>query len=121
MPRPLERATTITLPAAALPSPESLGLARIFHTGDSRLKRHTRRPYQAVLKLSDSQIPPDHHFWLVLEGRIADLRDGEGKGRPIGCYAQSPYRLPLCVIGVDIDHVAIENMDTGAPLADWPG
>lgn len=108
------------LPAAPWPSPETLGLARVFHKGDSRLKRHTRHPYQAVLKLSDSRVPQDHRFWLVLEGRIADVTDGKGKGQPTGCFADDPYRRPLCVIGVDVDHVSIEAMDTGDVLADWP-
>ena len=108
------------LPAAPWPSPETLGLARVFQKGGSRLKRHTRHPYQVVLKLSDSKVPPDRRFWLVLEGRIADLTDGKGKGQPVGCFADDPYRRPLCVIGVDIDHVSVEAMDTGDVLADWP-
>jgi hypothetical protein len=106
---------------APWPSPETLGVVRIFHTGDSRLKRHTRRPYQVVLKLSDSRIPQDHRFWLVLEGRVVDLHDAQGKGQPVACYSDDAYRRPVCLIALDVDHVALEAMGAGEVLADWPG
>lgn len=102
-------------------SPESLGLVRIYRSGDSRLKRHVRHPYRVVLKLSDARLPLDRRFWLVIEGRVAPLDGGDGKGQPIRCSAPSSDVRPVCLVGVELDHVAVQAQATGQSLADWAG
>ena len=108
-------------PVAAPPpvSAETLGLAWIYRSGDSRLKRHARHPYRVVLKLTDNRIPLDRRFWLVLDGRVASLDGGDGTGQPIRCSAVSADARPACLIGVELDHVSVQAQATGETLADW--
>jgi hypothetical protein len=108
-------------PAPPAASAETLGLVRIYRAGDSRLKRHAHQPYRVVLKLTDSRIPLDRRFWLVLDGRVASLEGGEGKGQPIRCQAATAQVLPRCLIGMELDHVAVEAQATGERLAEWAG
>jgi hypothetical protein len=108
---------------AVQPSAETLGLAHVYRSDDSRLMRHDRRPYQLTLKLAAERIPADHRFWLHLEGRLVALDDNKerGEGRPIRCAADAGNRRPICLVGVELDRVAFESQGSGEVLGEWPG
>lgn len=123
------RSAAVGSPAPAAPtsapppsvSAETLGLARIYRAGDSRLKRHARHPYRVVLKLSDDRLPLDRRFWLVLDGRVASLDGGKGKGQPIRCFAANADTRPTCIVGLELDRVSVQAQATGETLAHWAG
>ena len=108
-------------PAGAPPAPgspavaESLGLAQVFAAEGSRLRRRGDRSYETTVKAPDATAPAGG-FRLVLRGRIADPEDH----RPVRCVAENQDVRPLCVILLDIDHVAFTTAD-GEKLAEWDG
>lgn len=97
------------------PSPPTLGLAMLFETESSRLKRRGERPYEFVRKVPDDDpLPLTHSFRLVLEGRL--------KAYPTGgvlrCRAESPDHRPVCLYSVTLERVAFETRE-GQQLAEW--
>ncbi|MFI4963763.1 MAG: hypothetical protein ACHP9T_00210 [Caulobacterales bacterium] len=97
------------------PAAQTLGLAQIFKTGDSRLLRRDGRPYEVVRKVKADAPLLAHSFRIVLEGRIA----GYGDGRAIHCWSESPDHRPICLYAVNLDRVAIEDGVTGDVLGEW--
>ncbi|WGM40332.1 hypothetical protein [Caulobacter sp. NIBR1757] len=103
--------------APATPTPtatQTLGLARLFEPGGSRLLRRDGRPYEFVRKTAVDQPPLAVSYRLVLEGRIATFPDG----RTIRCAAESPDHRPICLYAVTFDRIAFETAD-GQSLAEW--
>lgn len=101
-----------TLPGAA-PSPETVGLVRVFEAEGSRLLRRGDRPYEITRKVDPETPPPAGGFRLVLEGRIA-----AAKGQPVRCRSARPDQRPTCLVAVEFDRVAIED-PRGETLAQW--
>lgn len=101
-----------TLPGA-LPSPETVGLVRVFEAEGSRLLRRGDRPYEITRKVNPETPPPTDGFRLVLEGRIAGA-----KGQPVRCRSARPDQRPACLVAVEFDRVAIEDPQ-GETLAQW--
>jgi hypothetical protein len=100
--------------AAGPPSPESLGLAQLFTSGESRVLRHGSRGYQVVRKAEPGQLELQG-FRLVLAGRIADFGDHQ----PIRCRSDSAEQRPVCLIAVELDRVTFEDPVSGQVLAEW--
>jgi hypothetical protein len=102
--------------AAPPPPPETVGLARLFAAGGSRVFRRDGRPYSFVRKVPEGEAPtPAAGYRLVLEGRVTGYPDG----RAVRCRAESPDRRPVCLVAVEFDRVAFEDGETGAVLAEW--
>lgn len=93
----------------------TLGLARIFESGGSRLLRRDGRAYELVRKIPEGDdISKPRSFRLVLEGRIGTF----SPDRPIVCWAETSAHRPICLIAADFDRVAFEDAD-GKLLAEW--
>jgi hypothetical protein len=106
-------------PLPATPTPvaaQTVGLARIFEKGGSRVLLRGDRPYQFSLKLpKDEAAQLGHTYHLVLEGALV----GFGDGRALHCWSESPDHRPICLYAVTYDRVAFEDTATGAVLAEW--
>jgi hypothetical protein len=106
-------------PLPATPTPvaaQTIGLARIFEKGGSRVLMRGDRPYQYSLKLpKDGAVLPGHTYRLVLEGRLV----GYGDGRVTHCWSETADHRPICLFAVAYDRVAFEDADSGAVLAEW--
>jgi hypothetical protein len=100
----------------AAPSPETVGLARLFAPGASRVIRRDGRPYGFVRKVPEGETPTSAKgYRLVIEGRVTGYPDG----RAVRCRSESPDRRPVCLVAVEFDRVAVEDGETGAMLAEW--
>jgi hypothetical protein len=106
----------IRAPAAvATPAtPETVGLARLFAAGESRLTRVGPRGYQVVKKAEPGRLELQG-FRFVLAGRIADFGDHQ----PIRCRSDSAEQRPVCLVAVEIDRVTFEDPLSGQVLAEW--
>ena len=104
-------------PAAPVPpSRESLGLATLFETGGSRVLRQGDRPYEVVRKVGDKDTDlAGHSYRLVLEGRVSGFADGQAAR----CWSESSDQRPVCLIGVTMERLAIEDGQTGESLGEW--
>lgn len=113
---PPARAEIIAPPSPTAPSPETLGLAQFFGTGDSRILRRGDRPYEHVRRLAggDTELL-SHSYVLVLEGRLRAYPDG----RPLRCWSESDDHRPVCLYSVQFERVAFEDTADGATLAEW--
>lgn len=100
---------------AAPPTPETLGLVRLFLPGGARMLRHGERGYE-VVKKAEPGLLRLQGFRLVLAGRIADF----GQRQPVRCRADSPDQRPVCLVAVDVDRLAFEDPLSGEVLAEWP-
>ncbi|HEY0648088.1 hypothetical protein [Phenylobacterium sp.] len=106
-------------PVPASPTPpaaETLGLARLFEPGASRIGRRAERAYEHVVKLDDGEpLPLAQGYRLVIEGRLAAFPDG----RVAHCWSESAAHRPVCLYAVEFDRVAFETGDEGRLLAEW--
>jgi len=109
---PAIRAPTAASTQAA--TPETLGLARLFAPGASRLLRHGEKGYEVVLKAEPGQIRLQG-FRLVLAGRIGDFGDHQ----PVRCRSDGPEQRPVCLLAVEFDRVTFEDPVSGAVLGEW--
>lgn len=108
------RGPAIVAPPAS--PPETVGLARLFAPGASRVIRRDGRPYAFVRKVPEGEAPTSAKgYRLVLEGRVTGYPDG----RAVRCRSESPDRRPVCLVAVEFDRVAFEDGETGAVLAEW--
>lgn len=104
-------------PAAPTPpSVETLGLASLFETGGSRVQRRGDRPYEVVRKVGeDDAALVSHSYRLVLEGRVSGFPGGQAAR----CWSETAAHRPVCLLGVTIDRVAIEDGQSGEVLGEW--
>jgi hypothetical protein len=107
----------VALPATPTPiAAQTVGLARIFEKGGSRILMRGDQPYQFSRKLGkdDAELLSDT-YRLVLEGRLV----GFGNGQASHCWSESADHRPICLYAVEYDRVAFEDARTGAVLAEW--
>lgn len=106
-------------PSLATPTPpaaQTLGLARVFEAGGSRVLRRGDRPYEFVRKLPEGDgALLDHAYRLVLEGRVI----GYGDGRAAHCWSETADHRPICLFAVVFERVAFEDAEDGTLLAEW--
>jgi hypothetical protein len=110
-------ARDIPLPATPTPATaETVGLARVFQKGGSRILMRGARPYEYVVR-SPKPGGPDlnQRFTLVLEGRLVGFSDGQATR----CWSESPYHRPICIYAVEYDRVAFEEAQSHKTLAEW--
>jgi hypothetical protein len=105
------------LPATPTPaSAQTVGLARLFEKGGSRVLMRGDKPYQTSVKLpKDDAELLSHTYRLVLEGKIV----GYGDGRAAHCWSETADHRPICLFAVTYERVAFEDGKTGATLAEW--
>lgn len=96
-------------------SPQTVGLAAVFHEDGSRLGRRNGRAYEFTVRGEGDQPPiTSAGFRLVLEGRMAAFDDG----RAIRCRASNPEQRPVCIGAVQLERVAFETAE-GQMLVEW--
>lgn len=91
-----------------------LALVELFEKGSRRAARRNGKAYQAVVRISRSAIDLEHGLRLLVEGRLAALREGQ----PILCDGDGDQQ-PQCVIGAQIDRVAVTDASGKRVLAEW--
>ena len=96
-------------------SPQTVGLAIVFGPASSRIGRRGERPYELTLPLTQADRPGREGLQIVLEGRVAAFADG----RAIACRSAGPDQRPVCLIGAQLDRVAVRNPATEAILGEW--
>jgi len=104
--------TSTGLGAAA--TGNTLGLAQVSLPTNSRVGR-LKEPFTAQTRLSADGFVPEKGLHLLLEGRIANWPIG----RPIACVGPDPKQRPVCLIGAELERVAVENPIDRSVLADW--
>lgn len=102
-----------TTPVAA--PPETLGIVELFEPGSRRAARRNGRPYELVARLSREELDRGRGLRLVLEGRLAPL----SARRPIVCRSEDADRPPLCLIGAEIERVAVTDGLGEHVFAEW--
>jgi hypothetical protein len=96
-------------------SPETVGLAQIFEVAGSRIPRRGVRAYESTVRLRPGQELMPGGLRLVLSGRI-----GSADGQPIRCRQEGADTRPTCLIIVELDRVAFEDL-RGQVFAEWTG
>lgn len=109
------RRTDPLLAEAPPASPQTVGLATVFGPASSRVGRRGERPYELTLPLTQADRPGREGLQIVLEGRVAPFADG----RAIACRSAGPDQRPVCLIGAQLDRVAVRNPVTEAVLGEW--
>ena len=111
-------------PVAAGPEPvtlpgQSLAIGQLFLGGGGRGGRRDGKPYEAVVRVEESDLKTQQGFRLRIGGRIARTPGGG----PVSCRQPAgPEQRPICLVSVVMDEIAIENPATGEILATWsPG
>jgi len=102
------------------PSPQTVGLAAVFKSDDSRVGRRDGRAYAFTIRpTGDTPLTaPAGGYRVILEGRLASFPEG----RAIRCRASSPDQRPVCVAAIRLDRVAFANADSSVLLSEWrPG
>jgi hypothetical protein len=103
-----------TGPAPA--SPETVGLATFYDKGGSRLEQRRDRPYETVVPVPETgEAPVPEGFRLILEGRIVGYPDG----RAFRCLSAGENQRPVCVAGVQVETVAVEDPVAETVVAEW--
>ncbi len=101
--------------AVTLPG-QTLAIAQFFDGDGARLGQRNGKPYETVVRLQPDALQAERGFQLRIAGRIADI-PGQG---PVSCRQPAgAEQRPICVVGVTMDEVAIDNPRTGKTLATW--
>lgn len=91
----------------------SLAVAEVI-AGDDQAR--DRRPYNIVTRLAPQKLAAEQGFRLRLMGRIERLNGN----LPIICKQTSNIeQRPICLVGVLLDEVRVENSLTNEALATW--
>jgi len=100
----------VTLPG------QTLAIAQFFDGDGARQGQRNGKPYETVVRLQPDELQAERGFQLRIAGRIADI-PGQG---PVSCRQPAgAEQRPICVVGVTMDEVAIDNPRTGKTLATW--
>lgn len=96
-----------------IPAEHSLAVAEVL-AGDDEAR--DRRPYKVVKRLAPEKLAADQGFRLRLMGRIEPLSGG----LPIICkQTLGIEQRPICLVGIMLDEVRVENSLTNETLAIW--
>lgn len=102
------------------PSPQTVGLAAVFKSDDSRVGRRNGRAYAFTIRPTGDTplVAPVGGYRVVLEGRLTGFPDGQA----IRCRASSPDQRPVCIAAIRLDRVAFTTADSSVLLSEWrPG
>ncbi|WP_344709468.1 hypothetical protein [Sphingomonas humi] len=94
---------------------QTLALVELFEPGSRRAARRNGRPYTVVTKLAPDAIDLSKGLRVVVTGRLARLT----AGGPVACDGTFINERPLCLIGVEIDRVAITDASGERILGEW--
>jgi hypothetical protein len=101
--------------AVTLPG-QTLGLAQIFTSEDSRNARRDGKPYESVLRLKQNDFQVDEGLRVRLRGRITQFPDGA----TVRCRQPAGQELrPVCLVAVTFDDLSIDNPATQETIATW--
>ena len=108
-------------PAAAGTEPvtlpgQTLAVGQIHYAGGARSGRRDGKPYEAVVRIAEDELDAAEGFRFRISGRSA--RAG-GVG-PVRCRQPAgAEQRPICLVGIVIDDVAVENAAGDRTLATW--
>lgn len=103
-------AEPVTLPG------QTLALGQVFLADGPRGGKRDGKPYEVVVRVSESELDTSSGFRLRVSGRIA----GSLGAGPVRCRQPAgPEQRPICLVGVVMDEVAIENAASSKTLATW--
>jgi hypothetical protein len=101
--------------AVTLPG-QTLAIAQFFDGNGARQGQRNGKPYETVVRMQPDELQADQGFQIRIAGRIANI-PGQG---PVSCRQPAgAEQRPICVVGVTMDEVAIDNPRTGKTLATW--
>jgi len=101
--------------AVTLPG-QTLGLAQIFTSEDSRNARRGGKPYESVRRMDKNDLNIDQGLRVRLRGRIARFPDKS----TVRCRQPAgKEQRPVCLVAVSFDEVVIENPSTQETIATW--
>ncbi len=101
--------------AVMLPG-QTLAIAQFFDRDGARQGQRNGKPYETVVRMRPDELQAGQGFQLRIAGRIANI-PGQG---PVSCRQPAgAEQRPICVVGVTMDEVAIDNPRTGKTLATW--
>jgi hypothetical protein len=103
---------TANVPA---PARKTLALVELFEPGSRRAARRNGRPYTVVTNIAPGEIDLSKGLRLVVTGRLAALRQGTA----IVCTGTLIDERPLCMIGAEVDRVAITDASGSRILGEW--
>lgn len=102
--------------AAAVPQARNtVGIVQFFAPGSSRTLRRGGRPYAVTVKAAQELTDAPRDYGLLLSGRIVGFPDGQ----PIHCFNEAANLVPVCLIAVEFDRVAFEDVAYGNVLSEW--
>ena len=103
-------AEPVTLPG------QTLALGHVISAEEAGEGKRQRKAYEASIRVSREELDTSKGFRLRISGRI----DRMPNGGPVRCHQPAgAEQRPICLIGVVMDEVAIENAATGKTLAIW--
>lgn len=102
-------------PAAPAAAPSGLGIAVLYDSDSSRVGQIRGRALKATVPVNPANPDAGKALTLVLTGRVARWPGGS---ETVLCNARGPFDRPTCLVGAELDSIAIENA-AGARLADW--
>jgi hypothetical protein len=94
---------------------ETLALVELFKPGSRRAAQRSGKPYTVVAKLAPGEINLARGLRVVVTGRVVPF----GAGAPIVCSGDGINERPLCLIGAEIDRVAITDASGQRILGEW--
>ncbi|MGY6637285.1 MAG: hypothetical protein ACXIUO_09120 [Erythrobacter sp.] len=109
------RPTALGTEPVTLPG-QTLALGQIFFTEGARRGRRNGEPFETTLRIPEDELATSEGFQLRIRGRLTRTR---GYG-PVQCKQPAgPEQRPICLLGVVVDEVAIENPTSKKTLATW--
>ena len=109
---PIDQVVAAPPPVAA----SGLGIAVLFDSESSRVGQRQGRALKATIPIDPADPDAAKGLTMVLTGRVARWPGGTDT---VLCNAARPYDRPACLVGAELDSIAIENSRTGARLSDW--
>jgi hypothetical protein len=110
-----DSAAPVGTEAVTLPG-QTLAIAQFFDSDGARQGQRNGKPYETVVRMAPEAVQAEQGFQLHITGRIATI-PGQG---PVSCRQPAgAEQRPICIIGVTMDEVAIDNPRTGKTLATW--
>ena len=102
---------SITLPG------QTLAIAQVLAGGDRRDARRYGQPYESVTRVPAESFDGARGFLLRVKGRLEEI---PGTGVVHCAQPAGVEQRPVCVIGVRMDEVIIEDPAGGNVVASWP-
>lgn len=114
---PVERESAGAVGAEPVTLPgQTLAIGQILPADEAREGARDRTAYDAVVRVPEDRLDASKGFRLRISGRVAPMAGGG----PVRCQQPlGPEQRPVCLIGVVLDEIAIENPAGGETLATW--